>query len=152
MPPQILEEQAFARDLKFTEFRCSPALLRPAAPGRSDASSERQSYGTHLFKSNCPVTGQPDWASVFVEIVPGDTEASAGPVDPAGLLAYLVSYRGEQDFHEHCVERIYSDLLARFAPRELTVYALFLRRGGIDINPYSSNCRPAPDFLRSARQ
>nr|WP_010132758.1 NADPH-dependent 7-cyano-7-deazaguanine reductase QueF [Microbulbifer agarilyticus] len=83
---------------------------------------------SHLLRSNCPVTGQPDWATVSIEY--------RGPaLDRAGLLAYIISFREHQDFHEHCVERIYCDLqhLAAFA--ELTVCARYTRRGGLDINP-----------------
>ena len=87
---------------------------------------------SHLLKSNCPVTGQPDWGSVVV-----DYQGAA--LDPASLLAYLVSFRQHQDFHEQCVERIYLDLLALLKPQRLTVYARYVRRGGLDINPYRSN-------------
>lgn len=98
-----------------------------------------------LFKSNCPVTGQPDWASVQVRY--------RGPrVDHAGLLRYLVSYRDHSDFHEACVERIFVDLLARCAPIELSVYARYTRRGGLDINPYRSTGSEAPANPRGPRQ
>ena len=87
---------------------------------------------SHLLKSNCPVTGQPDWGSVVVDY--------QGPaLDPASLLAYLISFRQHQDFHEQCVERIYLDLQALLKPQRLTVYARYVRRGGLDINPYRSN-------------
>ncbi len=82
-----------------------------------------------LLKSNCPVTGQPDWASVRI--------AYRGPrIDPAGLLRYLVSFRDHGDFHEQCVERIFVDLQARCRPRALSVEARYTRRGGLDINPW----------------
>lgn len=82
-----------------------------------------------LFKTNCPVTGQPDWASVRID--------HAGPrIDRAGLLRYLVSFRDHADFHEQCVERIFVDLLARCRPRRLSVEARYTRRGGLDINPW----------------
>jgi len=98
-----------------------------------------------LFKSNCPVTGQPDWASVQVRY--------RGPrIDHAGLLRYLVSYRDHSDFHEACVERIFVDLLARCAPVELSVYARYTRRGGLDINPYRSTGSEAPANPRGPRQ
>ena len=98
-----------------------------------------------LFKSNCPVTGQPDWASVQVRY--------RGPrIDNAGLLRYLVSYRDHSDFHEACVERIFVDLLARCAPVELSVYARYTRRGGLDINPYRSTGSEAPANPRGSRQ
>lgn len=87
---------------------------------------------SHLFKSNCPVTGQPDWASVQISY-------AGGTIDRAGLLRYLVSFRNHDDFHEHCVERMFVDLLARCSPRWLTVQARYTRRGGLDINPWRSN-------------
>lgn len=87
---------------------------------------------SHLLKSNCPVTGQPDWASVQIRY-------AGAPIDREGLLRYLVSYREHDDFHEHCVERIFRDLLARCAPTRLTVCARYTRRGGLDINPWRSN-------------
>lgn len=118
-------------------------LVNAAARASGDAS--QASVYTDLFKSNCPVTGQPDWASVFIKY--------AGPaIDEPGLLAYLISYRNEQDFHEHCVEQIFVDIDERCRPEKLTVYACFLRRGGIDINPFRSNFETAPEFLRGARQ
>lgn len=92
-----------------------------------------ESLVSHLFKSNCPVTAQPDWASVQI--------AYRGvPIDRSGLLRYLLSFRRHEDFHEHCVERIFVDLMQRCAPAELTVFARYTRRGGIDINPWRSNC------------
>ncbi|GIX38909.1 MAG: NADPH-dependent 7-cyano-7-deazaguanine reductase [Silanimonas sp.] len=101
---------------------------------------------SHLFRSNCPVTGQPDWASLQI--------AYAGPrLDRAGLLRYLVSFRTHSDFHEACVERIFLDLLARAAPSKLAVYARFTRRGGLDINPFRALPGAAmPDNLRLSRQ
>lgn len=87
---------------------------------------------SHLLKSNCPVTGQPDWGSVVVEY-------KGSALDHASLLTYLVSFRQHADFHEQCVERIYLDLLRLLKPEHLTVYARYVRRGGLDINPYRSN-------------
>lgn len=102
---------------------------------------------SHLLKSNCPVTGQPDWASVQIRY--------RGPrLDRAGLLRYLVSYREHAGFHEQCVERIFIDLMRRCAPEVLSVYARYTRRGGLDINPW----RATPGFAarpgnpRGARQ
>ena len=90
-----------------------------------------------LLKSNCPVTGQPDWASVQVRY--------RGPrIDRAGLLAYIVSFRRHQDFHEHCVERMFVDILARCRPERLSVYARYTRRGGLDINPFRTNWEKSP--------
>ncbi|MFJ3261987.1 NADPH-dependent 7-cyano-7-deazaguanine reductase QueF [Pseudomonas sp. NPDC086581] len=100
---------------------------------------------SHLLKSNCPVTGQPDWGTLVVEY--------SGPaLDPASLLAYVVSFRQHQDFHEQCVERIYLDLQRLLQPTRLTVYARYVRRGGLDINPYRSSEAVQPDNRRLVRQ
>ena len=89
-------------------------------------------YHSHLFRSNCPVTGQPDWATVVMKY--------EGPhrIRPESLLAYWVSYRNHTGFHEACIERIYQDLKAVLEPTELVVWAGFVRRGGLDINPVRS--------------
>lgn len=101
---------------------------------------------TRLFRSLCPVTGQPDYASVQISY--------RGPaIARAGLLRYLVSFRRHPGFHEHCVERIFADLWRRARPERLTVYARFTRRGGIDINPFRTSAEaPAPVNARTARQ
>ncbi len=101
---------------------------------------------SHLLKSNCPVTGQPDWASVQIRY-------RGARIDRAGLLRYLVSFRRHSDFHEHCVERIFRDVSERCAPCELAVYARYTRRGGLDINPFRSHrAGDVPDNPRGARQ
>ncbi len=93
--------------------------------------------GTRLFRSNCPVTRQPDWASVQI--------TWDGPrLDRAGLLRYLVSFRNHSGFHEQCVERIFTDLRLMCSPRQCDVRALFTRRGGLDINPWRSTHHPRP--------
>ncbi|HEX7339959.1 MAG TPA: NADPH-dependent 7-cyano-7-deazaguanine reductase QueF [Rhodanobacteraceae bacterium] len=101
---------------------------------------------SHLLKSNCPVTGQPDWGSVQISY--------RGPrIDCAGLLRYLVSFREHNEFHEQCVERIFVDLTAHCAPQDLSVYARYTRRGGLDINPFRSTQADAvPNNTRWARQ
>lgn len=109
------------------------------------AESVDETLTSALFKSNCPVTGQPDWASVAI--------AYRGPrIDRTGLLRYLVSFRDHADFHEHCVERIFVDLMARCRPQQLSVYARYTRRGGLDINPYRSTGPESPPNLRTPRQ
>jgi 7-cyano-7-deazaguanine reductase len=99
-----------------------------------------------LLKSNCLVTGQPDWGSVRI--------AYSGPaIDQAGLLRYLVSFRNHNEFHEQCVERIYMDIWSRCKPTKLSVYARYTRRGGLDINPWrSSHPQALPANVRNARQ
>jgi len=113
--------------------------------GNPDAVDEEKLV-THLLKSNCPVTGQPDWASLQIHY--------HGPrLDRAGLLRYLVSFREHADFHEHCVERIFSDILERCSPDKLSVYARYTRRGGLDINPFrTSHPMAIPPNVRTARQ
>ena len=101
---------------------------------------------TRLFRSVCPVTGQPDYASVEIAY-------RGSRIDHAGLLRYLVSFRQHPGFHEHCVERVFADVWRRCQPKELSVYARFTRRGGIDINPYrTSGTDSAPVNARTARQ
>ena len=100
---------------------------------------------SHLLRSNCPVTGQPDWGSVVVEY-------SGAALDHASFLRYLVSFRQHADFHEQCVERIFLDALRLLQPQALTVYARYVRRGGLDINPYRSLSTPSPDNRRLVRQ
>ncbi len=85
-----------------------------------------------LLKSNCPVTGQPDWASVQVHY-------RGAAIDRASLLRYIISFREHQDFHEHCVERMFMDIQARCRPESLAVYARYTRRGGLDINPFRAS-------------
>lgn len=101
---------------------------------------------SHLFRSNCPVTGQPDWASVQVGY-------RGARIDREGLLRYLVSFRGHAGFHEQCVERIFVDVMARCRPDALSVYARFTRRGGIDINPWRATAGwSLPESVRTSRQ
>ncbi|WAC44509.1 NADPH-dependent 7-cyano-7-deazaguanine reductase QueF [Pseudomonas sp. SL4(2022)] len=100
---------------------------------------------SHLLKSNCPVTGQPDWGTLVVQY-------RGLALDHASLLAYLVSFRQHADFHEQCVERIFLDLQRLLKPEYLTVYARYVRRGGLDINPYRSSGPISPDNQRLVRQ
>jgi len=100
---------------------------------------------SHLLKSNCPVTGQPDWGTLVVQY-------RGLALDHASLLAYLVSFRQHADFHEQCVERIFLDLQRLLKPEHLTVYARYVRRGGLDINPYRSSGPVSPDNRRLVRQ
>ena len=105
-----------------------------------------ETLGSSLLKSNCPVTGQPDWATVRI--------AYRGPrIDRAGLLRYLVSFRDHCEFHEQCFERIFVDVMARCRPEVLSVEARYTRRGGLDINPWRATpgvAAPAPS--RELRQ
>ncbi|KAF1686936.1 NADPH-dependent 7-cyano-7-deazaguanine reductase QueF [Pseudoxanthomonas broegbernensis] len=114
---------------------------------RADASAIVDEYlHSALLKSNCPVTGQPDWASVHLRY--------RGPrIDRAGLLRYLVGFREHAEFHEQCVERVFLDVLHRCAPHALSVEARYTRRGGLDINPWRATPgTAAPMPLRDERQ
>lgn len=100
---------------------------------------------SHLLKSNCLITQQPDWGSVQIHYV-------GYPINREKLLRYLVSFRQHNEFHEQCVERIYQDLIRFARPQKLTVYARYTRRGGLDINPFRSNFEAIPQNLRLIRQ
>ena len=129
-----------ALDVECAEWDVDAGLLE------ADAAEEvEERLHSHLLRSLCPVTGQPDIGSVLVSYT--------GPrIDPASLLRYIVSFREHNDFHEACVERMFSDIEAQCRPRALSVHALYQRRGGIDINPFRTNCDEVPRNLRLWRQ
>ncbi|MEZ5607241.1 MAG: NADPH-dependent 7-cyano-7-deazaguanine reductase QueF [Burkholderiaceae bacterium] len=129
-------------DLECTHGEPAPELLTAAF----DEQPVEETLTSRLLKSNCPVTGQPDWGSVQIRY--------AGPqIEQAGLLRYIVSFRQHNDFHEHCVERMFMDLWQRCRPTQLTVYARYTRRGGLDINPWrTSHPGALPPNVRTARQ
>jgi 7-cyano-7-deazaguanine reductase len=105
-----------------------------------------QTLVSHLLRSNCLVTGQPDWGSVQIAY-------TGAPIDDAGLLQYIVSFRNHHEFHEQCVERIFMDIWRQCKPLKLSVYARYTRRGGIDINPWrTSHPQPMPTGVRTVRQ
>ncbi len=111
----------------------------------ADSAIVTEELHSHLLRSLCPVTDQPDIGSVLINYV--------GPqIDRAGLLKYIVSYREHNDFHEACVERMFVDIRERCRPTQLTVYARYQRRGGIDINPFRSNFETDPPNVRLWRQ
>ncbi|QEW06143.1 NADPH-dependent 7-cyano-7-deazaguanine reductase QueF [Nitrincola iocasae] len=125
--------------LMVTQYSPAPEYLK------TTARVVEECLVSHLLKSNCPVTGQPDWASIQIRY--------KGPaIDHAGLLAYLISYREKGDFHEQCVENIFMDIWQGCKPQKLTVYARYLRRGGLDINPYRSSLAGEPGNPRLSRQ
>lgn len=128
-------------EIEVNQYSRNPELLR-SIPGQIAA---EQAVYTHQFRSLCPVTGQPDFASVWIEY--------AGPsIDPGSLLAYLVSYRTHSGFHESAIEQIFLDLQQYCGCTSLTLYGRFLRRGGIDINPYRSTKQAQAPAWRLARQ
>ncbi|MBI9087918.1 MAG: NADPH-dependent 7-cyano-7-deazaguanine reductase QueF [Desulfobacterium sp.] len=106
--------------------------------------AEEQLY-SRLLRTNCPVTGQPDWATVMIDY-------SGNAIDHAGLLRYIVSFRQHTGFHENCVERIFMDIVNRCQPDRLSVNARFTRRGGLDINPQRSTNEKRFPNIRLARQ
>ncbi|MDQ8937200.1 NADPH-dependent 7-cyano-7-deazaguanine reductase QueF [Acinetobacter rudis] len=121
------------------------SLLKLDQEAQDEQIEEIQLY-SHLLRSNCPVTGQPDWGTVFIRY------QGKKPCYPS-ILAYIISYRQHNGFHEQCVEQIYADIWQKLSPRQLMVYATYTRRGGLDINP----CRVSdpswmPTPIRLARQ
>ncbi|MFZ9296694.1 MAG: NADPH-dependent 7-cyano-7-deazaguanine reductase QueF [Hylemonella sp.] len=129
-------------DIECDRFQPSSELLRAAF----DEQPVSEVLTSQLLKSNCLVTGQPDWASLQISY--------SGPqIDQAGLLQYIVSFRNHNEFHEQCVERIYLDIWTRCKPAKLVIYARYTRRGGVDINPFrTSHPLALPMNVRTARQ
>jgi 7-cyano-7-deazaguanine reductase len=129
-------------DIECTEYTPAPELLW-AVQGEQPV---EETLTSNLLKSNCLVTGQPDWGSVQIRYT--------GPqIDQGGLLRYLVSFRNHNEFHEQCVERVFMDIWRRCKPSKLAVYARYTRRGGLDINPLrTSHPMALPPNVRTARQ
>jgi 7-cyano-7-deazaguanine reductase len=129
-------------DIEIDQYTPSPDLLVAS----HDEAPVEETLVSHLLKSNCLVTGQPDWASVQI--------VYAGPqIEQEGLLKYLIGFREHNEFHEQCVERIFVDILRQCRPSKLAVYARYTRRGGLDINPWRANFSTGrPLNLRTARQ
>lgn len=128
-------------DIEVNQYQPSPDLMTQIADGESVS----ETLHSHLLKSNCLVTGQPDWGSVMIRY--------QGPrINREALLRYLISFRQHNEFHEQCVERIFMDLMTHAKPKELTVYARYTRRGGLDINPYRSNVAGKAANIRLPRQ
>ncbi|MGQ4867363.1 NADPH-dependent 7-cyano-7-deazaguanine reductase QueF [Aeromonas caviae] len=128
-------------DIEVDGYEFDETLLQGAA-GREIV---EETLHSHLLKSNCLVTSQPDWGSVVIHY--------RGPrLDREKLLRYLISFRQHNEFHEQCIERIFTDLKHFCAPEKLTVHARYTRRGGLDINPFRSDWEPVPANLRLIRQ
>ncbi|HEX5805578.1 MAG TPA: NADPH-dependent 7-cyano-7-deazaguanine reductase QueF, partial [Macromonas sp.] len=129
-------------DVECTHYQPAPELLR-TDPSQGVVNEVLVS---DLLKSNCLVTGQPDWGSVRIAY-------TGAPIDQEGLLRYIVSFRNHNEFHEQCVERIFNDVWTRCRPTKLAVYARYTRRGGLDINPWrTSHPDQPPPNVRTARQ
>lgn len=145
--PPLDTDAHLAGSLDGVDAEFEPATAPDPTHLRADTGTIVDEYlHSALLKSNCPVTGQPDWASVHLRY--------RGPrIDRTGLLRYLVSFRDHAEFHEQCVERIFLDVLDRCAPQALSVEARYTRRGGLDINPWRAMPgTPTPSPLRDARQ
>ncbi|CAH0534248.1 NADPH-dependent 7-cyano-7-deazaguanine reductase [Vibrio stylophorae] len=121
---QVIEINDYAFDANYLE-------------GAANTEQVTETLHSHLLKSNCLITHQPDWGSVEITY-------QGGRIDREKLLRYLVSFRQHNEFHEQCVERIFTDIMRFCAPQALTVYARYTRRGGLDINPYRSNIEGEP--------
>jgi len=130
-------------DIEVDSYNPDPSLLRIDV----EAAPVEETLVSNLLKSNCLVTGQPDWASVQIHYV-------GAPINQEGLLKYLIGFRNHNEFHEQCVERIFVDILRHCHPQKLAVYARYTRRGGLDINPWRSNfsTNQFPSNFSNARQ
>lgn len=135
-------ESIDAQDVEISDY----GPPNPAYLSSDQAQIVEELLFSHLLKSNCPVTGQPDWGSVVL--------AYRGPrIERTGLLRYLVSFREHSGFHEQCVERIFQEVLTHCRPSQLSVEARYTRRGGLDINPWrATRGTDAPTALREVRQ
>lgn len=127
-----LQPRFVARDVETDLLNCGPGVVA-------------EELHSHLLRSLCPVTRQPDTGSILIRY-------EGRKIDHESLLQYLVSYRQHCDFHEACVERIFVDLKSRCQPLRLSVYARYNRRGGIDINPFRSDFEQTAENLRLWRQ
>lgn len=137
LPGECIDEQ----DIEIDGYEFDQTLLQGAA----EADIVEETLHSHLLKSNCLVTSQPDWGSLVIHY--------RGPrLNREKLLRYLISFRQHNEFHEQCIERIFIDLKHFCAPQQLTVYARYTRRGGLDINPFRSDWEPVPANLRLIRQ
>lgn len=142
--PEIAPEPLQCICVDDVAVSCVPESPQPALLQCNAEATVSEALCTHLLRSLCPVTGQPDWASVRIRY-----EGAA--IDRSGLLAYWLGFRNHQEFHEQCVERMFSDVMRACQPTSLTIQAFYTRRGGLDINPLRSteeNPVPGPRLLR----
>ncbi|MBN2644875.1 MAG: NADPH-dependent 7-cyano-7-deazaguanine reductase QueF [Desulfuromonadaceae bacterium] len=137
LPGTCLDDQEICID----HYQLNPLLLKH----QPQAEAVRETLYSHLLKSNCLITSQPDWASIWIDYL--------GPaIDHEALLRYLISFRQHNEFHEQCVERIFTDLMRSCQPQQLSVYARYTRRGGLDINPWRSTEKAEAPNWRLVRQ
>lgn len=130
------------QDIKIEHYNYTPSLLENSV---SENEMVTETLVSHVLKSNCLITSQPDWGSIQIKY-------TGRKIDQTALLRYLISFRQHNEFHEHCVERIFCDLMHYAKPHLLQVYARYTRRGGLDINPCRANYKLSIDTARLARQ
>ena len=135
MPGQNIDDQ----DIEFSDYQLDASALK------THANQVSETLSSNLLKSNCLITNQPDWGSIMIRY-------SGTQIDRESLLRYLISFRMHNEFHEQCVERIFRDIKHFCKPSELTVYARYTRRGGLDINPFRSDFETPYNMPRQARQ
>ena len=126
-------------DIEVKDYQLEPSNLTVGSE------QVEETLSSDLLKSNCLITNQPDWGSVFIRY-------QGQQINHEGLLRYLISFRQHNEFHEQCVERIFCDIMTQCKPNKLSVYARYTRRGGLDINPFRSNFEQIYPEVRLARQ
>ncbi len=129
-------------DISIEQYQLQPQLLQLDTKYNEMVN---ETLVSHLLKSNCLITNQPDWASIYISY-------SGAKIEHESLLKYLISFRQHNEFHEQCVERIFCDLQKYCLPTQLTVYARYTRRGGLDINPYRTTSNNQAPSARTLRQ
>lgn len=129
-------------DITLSNYQYDPSLLSSSKTGETDV---EEYLVSHLLKSNCLITNQPDWASVYIRY-------QGNKICHESLLRYLISFREHNEFHEQCVERIYCDIMKHCHVDHLEVFARYTRRGGLDINPFRSSTQKSAPNTRTLRQ
>lgn len=147
-PEQALQEgmgQFIGTNLDLQDIEINEYFWNPEFLVLESSTIVRESVYTHLFKSLCPMTGQPDFASILIQY-------NGNSISHEGLLRYLVSYREHAEFAEQVTERIFVDIMNRCSPERLAVSARYTRRGGIDINAHRTHDEELPAEVRLWRQ
>jgi 7-cyano-7-deazaguanine reductase len=131
-------------DINVNEYDLNPDILAGTSKNEKTKSTEEYLV-SHLLKSNCLITNQPDWGSIYIQY-------KGQQIDHSALLKYLISFRQHNEFHEQCVERIYCDLMKYYQLDQLSVFARYTRRGGLDINPFRASDNQTAPAMRTIRQ
>lgn len=143
--PEMMIKKFSGINLDHLDVTCDQYAIHPAYLSTEEKIVSEILY-SDLLKSNCLITGQPDWASIQIHY-------SGKKINHAGLLKYLISFRNHNEFHEPCVERIFMDIMRHCQPQSLSIEARYTRRGGLDINPYrSTDSHFSPNNIRLCRQ